>query len=286
MSNAAFETENVREFDAGASSYQPRPRGPDDLISDEQFMRDVETLKDLRSFMIQQAISLKSSEGGWISLGRLNELRYDRKGRFPYPEEWAQLEQHTQELYEHLTEPVRRKFLYGRIPDWVIQTAGLLGLMALMSLFLALFWIGTPKFLAFLVWVSALGAIGSIAFIGMNALAVQDDATFDITNTKLIALRVALGALFGAVITLPVGFPNFNEFIRELELGGEAPTKQVSELVSRSVLLLLPFILGFSTSLVIMILNQFVEAVQSFFGKRSNPLPPAAPLPPPVRRID
>ncbi len=33
------------------------------------------------------------------------------------------------------------------------------------------------------------------------------------------------------------------------------------------MLLLLPFVLGFSTSLVIMILNRLVGAVQAFFGK-------------------
>jgi hypothetical protein len=277
---------NVREFDASTPPREPpgppepaRPEGF--LISDRQFMHDVETLKDLRSFMIQQAVSLRPSEAGKISLGVLNLLRYDDRGRLPSLTEWQLLEDHTQEFYEHLTDPVRRKFLYGRIPNWVVQTAGGLGVAALMALFLP-FIVWDPKipFLSYLIWVTALGGVGSIAFIGMNALAVQDDATFDITNTKLIALRVALGALFGAVLTLPVGYASFNEFVDELRMGTKPATESL--LVSRSVLLLLPFILGFSTSLVIMILNQFVEAVQSFFGKKSSSLPPAAPPAAPV----
>jgi hypothetical protein len=286
---------NVREFDAGTSpitSLEPpippefietpelaRPGGY--LISDEQFMSDVETLKDLRSFMIQQAVSLKPSEAGRISLGILNLLRYDPKGRFPSLTEWKLLETHNQQLYEHLTDPLRRKFLYGRIPNWVIPTAGILGIVAVLSIFLPLLRpTGRETILAsFLIWAPALGGVGSIAFIGMNALAVQEDATFDITNNKLIALRVALGALFGAVLTLPVGFPSFLEFLHKLAEGNLAELKEIptSALLSQTALLLLPFILGFSTSLVIMILNQFVEAVQSFFGKKSNPPPPAAP---------
>jgi predicted MFS family arabinose efflux permease len=99
----------------------------------------------------------------------------------------------------------------------VIQTAGLLGLLALLSLFLPFIYRSEQvAFVSFLIWVAALGGVGSIAFIGMNALAVQDDATFDITNTKLIALRIALGALFGAVLTLPVGYPSFLAFLNEL----------------------------------------------------------------------
>jgi hypothetical protein len=168
----------------------------------------------------------------------------------------------------------------------VIQTAGLLGLLALLSLFLPFIYRSEQvAFVSFLIWVAALGGVGSIAFIGMNALAVQDDATFDITNTKLIALRIALGALFGAVLTLPVGYPSFLAFLNELT-GDKNPPNEVTALLSRSVLLLLPFILGFSTSLVIMILNQFVEAVQSFFGKKSNSPPPVVSPPAPAKRIE
>jgi hypothetical protein len=138
-------------------------------------------------------------------------------------------------------------------------------------------------FVAFLAWVAALGGIGSIAFIGMNALAIQDDATFDITNKKLITLRVMLGALFAVVLTLPFGFTSFAHFIEELQkkttasiLDANAPS-----IAAESLLLLLPFVLGFSTTLVIMVLNQFVEAVQSFFGKKGSPPPPPTVVAPP-----
>ncbi len=277
---------------------------PDYSICDKQFMDDVTQLKALRSYMIRQA---KSTEAGIIELGDLNLLRFDEKGRFPTYAEWTDLEHRSNELYQHLTEPDRRRFLYGQIPWVVIKTAGVLGGVALGTLIAsfaaavvmdalelipnapapgpsaapqAWFSYATQAykvlfFMGFLAWVAALGGIGSIAFIGMNALAVQEDATFDLTNEKLIGLRVVLGALFAVVLTLPFGYPSFSVFITTLHTARSIPDPTTT-----SILLLLPFVLGFSTTLVIMILNQFVEGVQTFFGKSSSP-PPAA-VPPPV----
>jgi hypothetical protein len=276
-------------------------------ICDKPFMEDVEQLKALRSYLIRQA---KSTAARTIELGDLNLLRFDQAGRFPTSEEWSDLEHRSNELYQHLTEPDRRRFLHGQIPDFVITTAEVLGLIALGALVVAFTGslianalthlelvnfgnkilaaiqgtLGLTEFVeasyrllvfvTFLGWVAALGAIGSISFIGMNALAVQDDATFDITNKKLIVLRVVLGALFAVVLTLPFGLKAFTDFLSGLYL--ENPAETTSGLASKSILLLLPFFLGFSTTLVIMILNQYVEAVQMFFGKRSSPPPAAA----------
>lgn len=291
-------TDNVVELPQGASQdasrgsvASPEPTGAPDrfepLICDRQFMDDVTQLKALRSYMIRQA---KIVQAGTIELGSLNLLRFDENGRFPTHGEWADLEHRSGELYQHLPEQDRRRFLYGQIPLFVIRIAAALGYAALISLLVAVVVAlflpdatGTLlMFFSFLLWVASLGGIGSIAFIGMNALAVQDDATFDITNEKLIGLRVVLGALFAVVLTLPFGFVPFVRFVDELVRGSGDETP--SALAVKSALLLLPFVLGFSTTLVIMILNQFVEAVQSFFGKRSSPPPAASPgaAPPPV----
>jgi hypothetical protein len=228
---------------------------PDDkyFICDRQFWDDLNQLKALRSYMIRQA---KSIEAGTLELGDLNLLHFrepEKGGRWPTHDEWSNLEHRIDELYRNLTEVDRRRFLYSQIPSSVQQTAKLLGIIALASLFVAfaasLITIGpsitaatvgqetTPDKIAalqeraatagtyyslimltsFLVWAAALGGIGSIAFIGMNALAVQEDATFDITNTKLIGLRVLLGALFATVLTLPFGFGSFSHFVREID---------------------------------------------------------------------
>jgi hypothetical protein len=116
--------------------------------------------------------------------------------------------------------------------------------------------------------------MGSIAFIGMNALAVQQDITFDLLNSRLIYLRIALGALFSLVLTLPYGYSSFLDLSKLIE--NENHTVSGKD----ALLLIIPFLLGFSTSLVIMILNRLLEATQSFFGKTlitTAPLTPSTP---------
>ena len=244
------------------------------FIGDYAFMRDLEKLKSLRSFLIEQAVGLKPTEAGTISFGGLSLLRYREKGRFPTLGEWQALEVLTQDLFRHLSDPLRRRFLYSRLPWWIATLVLVFGGVAVVSLVTitsiwglssANGWFVLPSYI---VWLASMGAIGSIAFVGMNALAVQDDATFDLTNTKLLALRISLGALFGIVLTLPFGFESFKAFLTEL-IQGQKPGAQ-GDIFQAAAMLLMPFVLGFSTSLVILVLNQLVDAVQTFFGKASS----------------
>jgi hypothetical protein len=254
---------------------------PDD-ISDEQFMNDLGKIKQLRSFLIEQAVQLQPTEAASISFGKLNLLRFNEDGRSPNEEEWDSLERLTQALFSHLNDALRRRFLYSRTPAWFTPLVLCLGVVAITSLVTCTFMWGwgvaysavIPFFIA---WVGSLGAIGAVAFIGMNALSVQDDATFDFSNNRLLVLRIVLGGLFGIVLTLPFGFESFIEFIGSLVNGKGAASAGIG---LQSTMLLLPFVLGFSTSLVIMILNQFVEAIQSFFGKKVSQPPAASPVVP------
>jgi hypothetical protein len=85
-------------------------------------------------------------------------------------------------------------------------------------------------------------------------------------------MRIALGALFGLVLTLPFGFNAFLEFCKTIVVEtSNTEGSSASAITSQAILLVLPFILGFSTSLVILILNRFVDAVQGFFGRRDLP---------------
>jgi len=267
---------------------------PSNAIDDKQFIEDLGKLKDLRSFLIEQAVQLKPDEADILSFGKLNLLHWRSDGRRPTEEEWDALEKLTQDLFRHLSDPLRRRFLYSRLPWWIPQMVGALGLIAFASLIATTFAWGSVDWNRivplYLIWLASLGAIGSICFIGMNALSVQDDATFDLSNSKLLTLRILLGALFGIVLSLPFGAASFYDFIQNLLGGAVAETAQSaaagsakkpsSEFAISSFVLLLPFVLGFSTSLVIMILNQFVGAIQTLFGKRTVAVAePASPQP-------
>jgi hypothetical protein len=248
-------------------------------INDYEFMLNLKRLRQLRTFLIQEAIPISQTDSNPLSLGALNLLRYNERGGTPTAEEWALVERHTQVLFDLLTEPLRRRFISGEIPPWISILPIVFAAAALISLFCSVLvqesgmfglkGIGEGTLPFYLIWLVSLGAIGAVSFIGMNALSVQTDVTFDISNKKLMLLRITLGALFGLVIALPFGFYEFLDFVRLIARGGPVPGRADSSfttLSSQALLLLAPFILGFSRSLVIMILNRLVEAVQAFFG--------------------
>lgn len=258
----------------------PDPRATSTAISDARFIKDLDRLKDLRSFLLQEAITPKESAA--LSLGDLNLLQLNVvNGRAPTLEEWSELETRTQTLFGLLDDPQRRRFLVGEIPQWVSKLPIWLALLAIIALTAAIVvpwqdvhWLQTinsgARILPFyLIWLLSLGAVGSIAFIGMNALSVQHDVTFDLGNRTLLLLRIALGALFGLVLTLPFGFTGFADFAHDIVMydpANSSPARLASNLLSRATLLLLPFILGFSTSLVIVILNKLMDGAQALFG--------------------
>jgi hypothetical protein len=131
------------------------------------------------------------------------------------------------------------------------------------------------RFVCYLIWIGSLGALGAIAFVSINALAIQTDATFDLTNRRLIQIRIVLGALFGVVLSIPFGFPDFVEFCKSIATNeltkstvavGPATVGESEIFTKGAVLLLLPFILGFSTPLVVLVLNRFVDGVSTLFG--------------------
>jgi hypothetical protein len=248
--------------------------GPTDcFIDDEHFMRDLKRLKDLRSFLMQEAVNIIPDDDPTVlSFGKLNQLRLRASGRAPNLDEWLAVERHTQSLFRLLSEPLRRRFILGGTPMWVATLPLGLALVALFALFGAVSltqpitsWI----LLCYLVWLVCLGAIGSVGSIGMNALSVQQDTTFDLSNQRLMVLRIALGALFGLVLTLPFGFQYFFDFVAAIHSAQPSVLSGADSktLTTQALSLLLPFVLGFSTSLVLMILNRLIDAVQAFFGK-------------------
>lgn len=124
--------------------------------------------------------------------------------------------------------------------------------VAALSIITAIFAVESNLLLVgcYVLWAALLGAIGAIAFLSMNTLSMQKDVTFDLTNKSLLAVRIVLGALFGVFLTLPFGFASFVAFWDSIARGTAAAG--AANFTLKSGLLLLPFVLGFSTSLVIL----------------------------------
>jgi hypothetical protein len=265
----------------------PFPRVPEGetRLSDREFLRALSRLKALSAYLSQISSTPASSVRQAALLGGLNQLRpaLDRKGRSAIYEEWSQVERRTQIIWAAMPEQQRRKFLTTQAPTWLSWVMAFFVVVAAVALVVAfiLHWpqgTGSPStqltelpahnLVPFLVWIMALGAIGGASSVGLNALSVQDDASFDISNSRLICLRLIIGALFGTVLTLPFGFGPFSRFLTDL--GNPPPQIDAAKAAQQVVLLLIPFILGFSTSVVILVLNRMIEAVQTFFGKTSS----------------
>lgn len=243
-------------------------------ISDETFCRHVERLKRLQDFLYQEAIPISATDASSLGVGDLSGMHFSSRGRPATADEWNRVEKRTQIIYLLLTPALRKKFLMSGTP-WMVTWLPVyfLGLAAL-SLVLAMVamngidWPESATFYVYLLWLISVGALGAFAFIGMNALSIQDDITFDLTNMRLISLRATLGALFAVILTLPFGYPEFLNFCRAVWKPSVFLDNKSGVLTTQAAFLLMPFVLGFSTSLVILILTQLVDAVQAFLGKK------------------
>lgn len=265
--------------DFAASVWNSGATDPSNTILDPKFNKDLETLRGLHSFLIREATSLPED----FSLGILNHLQAGKQGdqgRAPTDAEWQAIEQKTQALFSQLSDANRKRFLASQMPNFLPKLAVWLVVASIGSMIMSVVLSEVPLFgagmngaamvLFFLVWLMSLGAIGSAAFIGFNAISVTSDITFDISDSRLIVQRIVLGALFALFFTLPFGFHEFLSFVKSLSSAAlnktTVPTKSELAFTNQSMLLIMPFVLGYSTSLVILVLNRLISSASTLFG--------------------
>jgi hypothetical protein len=114
-------------------------------------------------------------------------------------------------------------------------------------------------FALFVVWLASTGALGSVAFHVLNEIAVEDTSA-----QRIVMMRMVLGALFAVILGLPFAFEAF------LRLGESVSSLMNPLSIEVSIMILLPFVIGFSSNLLVSILNRFVQSVQIFFGVREQ----------------
>jgi hypothetical protein len=250
-------------------------RGADsNEIRDMRFINQLATLTSLKTFLLNEAVQIRPEDVALFSFGRLYHLRHSDRGRLPTVEEWDLLDKHSQTLFGYLDEDLKRRFRLKQTANLIAGLPIALILLALLSLVFAALTLDRKIILvSYFVWTMCLGAIGAMAFLSVNALSIQKDVTFDLANQSLLAVRIVLGALFGVVLSIPIGFSAFVNFCESIALGDPNPgaANSVSAFSLQAALLLLPFVLGFSTSLVILVMNRLVESIAVFFGSRPGP---------------
>jgi hypothetical protein len=228
-------------------------------------------LRTLKTFLLTEAVKISPEDAPLFFFGKLNHLRRDDKGRLPTDEEWDILDKHSHKLFAYLLDDdLKKRFRLKQSTDLIAGLAVVFILLASVSLVFAVSLIPDrfAMFITYWLWTVSLGALGALGFLSVNALSPHREVPFDLTNRGLLAVRIVSGALFAFVMSIPVGFDNFVTFRESIANGisaqGAANTAVAFGL--QAMLLLLPFILGFSTSVVMLVMNRLVESLAVFFG--------------------
>lgn len=161
---------------------------PNYAINDPTFNRLQETLVDLCAFLRREGVSIPPEKASLLVLGEIGRLRKvsfwrGEKGRAPTEQEWVVLETRLQELHALLDEPCRRGFYIRKSEFLLIYIPFAMTFLAAGSLIAAIS--HEPRFLThmfgttepptqwhaccYIVWLMALGVLGSVAYVAMNA---------------------------------------------------------------------------------------------------------------------
>jgi hypothetical protein len=250
-------------------------------ISDRGFIKQLNEIRALKQFLFEEKVNFNPDQLSSIDLEGLNNLEYSPYGggRSPTREEWKLLDKKFSALTAYLNEDLRPKIR-------IRQLGRYFGLIPLIFLFVvaistiayALYpFILTRDTLAWYaifyttmaIWTIAQGALGACAYLGTRVTLKKNQGIsdsdilgdlVDITDVNVLRMRIILGSLFAFVIGMPISLQSLNNISKLMYDSTGNPT------ASDFVFILVPFLLGFSTNLVLAILGRCVASIQTFFG--------------------
>jgi hypothetical protein len=246
-------------------------------IANERFIRQLDELRQLKEFLFEEKVQFKEDDLDGIDLEELNNLAYASVGRVPSVGEWRTLDEKLSKLASYLNDDLRRKIrihelkLYFRyLPIGFLATT-VVSTILYANLYLinsgspwrALLWL-----LIISAWTASQGGLGACAFLGTSVImktSILNDASarenVDLTDRNFLTIRVILGTSFAVIIGLPYSPLGLN-LIPDLYLKGAIlPVNEYNFTLS-----LIPFLAGFSTNLVLVILGKIVGAIEAVFG--------------------
>ncbi len=249
-------------------------------ISDRRFAAQLGAIEALKQFLYDEEILIKGVHVETIDLGSLNNLKYAADGRLPTEDEWRALDQKLVALTPMLTPELRWKlrvrqlsFFFRTLPiisilASVVTTYCLIVINELIadhnSVLYVILYTGTN-----IVWTISQGALGACAFLSISVMALiskkraLSDGLYpavDITDKTILAARVILGALFALLLGLPVAGSALATIWLSFKSGARPPP------INDYILVLAPFMFGFSTTLVLSIFDRIVKGIGVLFG--------------------
>jgi hypothetical protein len=239
------------------------------------FFDELRLLKEVRSLILNEGIKLDPAHIDSLNLSSLNTLKKSWFGRPPDLDEWDELGRKLLILFPYLNDRHRITARIATAGQFMLIIPLFLLVFALFGLSESLFpedyeWtlfgmnarnpVLGIRFSGYLLWLICLGAMGSISFVYVNALRIQVDPEVDVITLSVVAMRCILGGLFAVMLMIPFGFAGFQEFCDNLSNGKQPSNTQ------DALLLLIPFVIGFSSPLVMAILNKVIQTARTFFG--------------------
>jgi len=281
------------------------------FVSDRRFWQQLQSLRELKSFLLSEGVVFQDADLDAIQLGELDSLAFSLLGRTPSTDEWRAIDKKMNALGKYLDYPLRRKRTFLRLRPY-FRTFPLIFLsLAIIALFGDSWsrylidekgdftFLGTTlDFAANLTWILALGGLGTCGYLGTSLMAesrraatsatgappaalsspaISDNSAgtppsvhlisstiseIDLTDANLIVTRIVVGLLFSFMLGYPVYQLSGQHPLQTLILG-KGNDQNLLKIVGQ---ILLPFILGFSTTLVLGIMERFVTAAGSLFG--------------------
>jgi len=246
-------------------------------IGDRLFIQQLDYTRSLITFLIRRQAFPEKLSDILANLAALGGMRYSPAGRAASEEEWRKLYAISRGLASELPLEIATAFSIWRLRTFfglfplIFLIMGIAALEAMYFLGYAqgsawFYFIGLAAVLS---WTCALGGLGTSAFFGTSLLAQLASATGDdqaklkvITDGTYLQTRLMIGILFAFVLGLPFGHLS-------LKTASDSLFKDVvwnSELFTTVLYILAPFLLGFSTALVLAILERLIEGIKTTLG--------------------
>ena len=246
-------------------------------IGDRLFIQQLSYTRSLVTFLIRRQALPQKSPDVLANLAALGSMRYSHAGRAASEDEWQKLYAISRGLASELPLEIATAFsiwrlrtFFGLFPLIFL----IMGIAALEEKYFLGYAEGSPWYyfiglVAVLSWTCALGGLGTSAFFGTSLLAQLASATGndqaklkEITDSTYLQTRLMIGILFALVLGLPFG--HLSLFTASHVLYTDIDWS--AELFTTMLHILAPFLLGFSTALVLAILERLIEGIKTTLG--------------------
>ena len=256
-------------------------------IANERFIRQLDELRTLKQFLFEEKVQFKEEDLESINFAELNNLSYSSRGRVPSIDEWRKLDEKLAKLTSYLGDDLRKKIRIRELGMFfsILPIIFLSITVVSIILYNNLIILHSGSSANHIVWLIIMstytisqGGLGACAFLGTSVITktsilnqispqanptTQENSTprenVDLTDYNFLIIRVILGTSFAVILGLPYSTIGLNIFSDLYWQGNPVTTETV-------ILSLIPFLAGFSTNLVLVILGKFVLAIEAVFG--------------------